>query len=209
MGNAAGVVAETMQSGFSFAISFEALHSRLALELRKKCTQMQGVKSGESEFELHDVQEFPPQKESNVALQKQINELQDEVQRWRGGMGEMLHRYESRKSEEFAKLRAESANLVRLARHHAEQQVECVTKLHATKVQELYDLFLQMQKQQPLTEELLASIQTRTNQQLREVLDSQQQQIQQLQASNFLSHFNAQVPLNPKRNGFRFFMLLR
>lgn len=123
------------------------------------------------------------------------------MQVWRASMGEMLDRYERRKGEEFAKLREDAANQVQVARCQAEQQVECVTKLHATKVQELYDLFLQMQQQQqpPLTEDFLAAIQTRTNRQLRELVDSQQQQIQHLQASHFLSHLKQQVvALNPK-----------
>jgi hypothetical protein len=37
-------------------------------------------------------------------------------------------------------------------------------------VHELYDVFMQVQQLQPITEEFLASIQTRTSLQLREVL---------------------------------------
>lgn len=185
-----------LQPGFSFSVAFEALHSRLALELRKKCIQMT-VKSGESEVVI--VQELPEgegapvtSNERYLALHKQINEVQGEVQLWRASMGEMLLGYERRKSEEFARLREESEKQALLARHHAEQQVESLQKLHATKVHELYDLFMQVQQQQPITEELLASIQTRTNLQLQEVVDTQQQQIQDLQASCFLSHLKEQ-----------------
>lgn len=202
-----------MHPGFSFAIAFEALHSRLALELRMKCTQMQGAISMKSpgpeslrecsepgsELDVDVQKAVSLEREARfVALQKQLSEVQEEVQRWRANMGDMRQRYERRKNAEFEKLREESANQVRVARQQAEQQVNCVTKLHGTKVQELYDLFMGMQQQQPLTEALLASIQTRTNRQLREVVDSQQQQIQALQASNFLSHLKVQVSPNPK-----------
>jgi len=183
------VTAPKMQLGFSFEIALEALHSKLALEHRKKCTKML---QGGDRFEFNCKE--PVVEESRfVALQKQINEVQDEVQLWRASMGEMLERYERRKGEELAKLREQAATQVRLAQQQAEQQVECVMKLHATKVQELYDLFMQTQQQLPLTEELVDSIQTRTNRELREVVDSQQQHIQQLQAYNFLSHLNEQV----------------
>lgn len=160
--------------GFSLAIAFEALHSRLAVGVRTESSS-----SEQTGF---------------IALEKQVKEVQDEVRVWKANVSEQLERYERRKKEEFEKLREETANQVRLARQQAEQQVECVTKLHATNVQELYDLFMQMQQQQPLTEELVNSIQSRTNRQLRHVIDSQQQQIQQLQASHFLSHLQEQVP---------------
>lgn len=169
-----GTPTPTMQPGFSLAIAFEALHSRIAVGVRE-----------EPGF---------------IALEKQVKEVQDEVRVWRANVGELLESYERRKREEFEKLREETANQVRLARQQAEQQLDCVTNLHATKVQELYDLFMQMQQQQPLTEELVNSIQTRTNLQLRHVIDSQQQQIQQLQASHFLSHLKEQVQLRKTRS---------
>ena len=187
-----------LQTGFSFAVAFEALHSRLALELRKKCTQMMVPKSGESEAVL--MQELLEGKgvpvtsnvERYLALHEQINKVQREVQLWRANMGEILCSFERRKNEEFARLQEESEKQVLLAQHHADQQVECANKLHATKVHELFDLFMQVQQPQPITEEFLASIQTQTNLRLQEVVETQQQQIQDLHASNFLSHLKEQ-----------------
>jgi hypothetical protein len=173
-----------LQPGFSFAVAFEALHSSLALELRTKCSTRMAVEEAEV------AQEFTEGEgdERCFALRKQFHE----VERWRGSVGAMLCGYERRKSEEFARLREESESQALLAQRHAEQQVECLQKLHTAEVHELYDVFMQVQQPQPITEEFLASIQTRTSLQLREVVETQQQQIQELHASNFLSHLKEQ-----------------
>jgi hypothetical protein len=48
--------------------------------------------------------------------------------------------------------------------------VECLQRLHAAEVHEFYDVFMQVQQPQPITEEFLASIQTHTSLRLREVV---------------------------------------
>jgi hypothetical protein len=101
------------QPGFSFAVAFETLHSRLALELRTKYSTRMAVEEAEV------VQEFADGEgdECCFTLRKQIHE----VERWRGSVGVMLCGYERRKSEEFVRLWEESESQALLARRHAEQ----------------------------------------------------------------------------------------